>query len=126
MIRYGDINYTLELMTRWFFLLFLFCSSPLMAQLGFCEGSKGDPIFQETFGTGDNSGPALPSNATSYTYVTGDPSDGQYTISNRIGQNIPSWHSYFPSGTESNGKALVVNASYTSGQFYRTEIVEFV
>ena len=93
-----------------------------MAQLGFCEGSKGDAIFHETFGTGNGSGPALPSTTTNYTYVTGDPNDGQYTISNTIGQNNTSWHSYFPATTVSNGRALVVNASFTSGQFYRTAI----
>lgn len=97
-------------------------SFQVFAQLGFCEGSKGDPIFHEDFGTGNSSGPALPSSVTSYTYVTGDPQDGQYTISNRIGQNNGTWHSNLPTTTISRGRALIVNADFTSGRFYRTEI----
>lgn len=104
-----------------FFLMLLF-AAPVSAQLGFCEGSKGDPIFHENFGTGNTSGPALPNSITSYTYVTGDPNDGQYTISNKTGQNNTSWHSFLPSSTVSDGRALIVNASHTSGQFYRTEV----
>lgn len=113
---------TFDLMRILLFLLFLFFVSPVFAQLGFCEGSKGDPIFHETFGAGNASGPALSPSITSYTYVTGDPNDGQYTISNKIGQNNTSWHSSLPSSTISDGRALIVNASFTSGQFYRTEI----
>ena len=104
-----------------FFFLLLF-SSATYAQLGFCEGSKGDPIFHEDFGAGTSSGPALPATVTNYTYVTGDPQDGEYTISSRIGQDINSWHSGLPSSTVSNGRALIVNADYTSGRFYRTQI----
>lgn len=104
------------------FFLFLLFSNSVWAQLGFCEGSKGDPIFHETFGSGSSSGPALPFSVTSYTFVTGDPEDGQYTISNTIGQKITTWHSRLPATGISNGRALIVNASYTSGQFYKTKI----
>ncbi|MDT0641751.1 T9SS type B sorting domain-containing protein [Zunongwangia sp. F363] len=90
------------------------------AQLGFCPGSKGDPIFHEDFGSGTGTGPALAAGRTSYRYVTGDPQDGEYTISSNIGNIINSWHSYLPATTLSNGRALIVNADYTSGQFYRT------
>ena len=109
-------------MRGFLFLLFFLSATPVFAQLGFCEGSKGDPIFHETFGTGNTSGPALPPTVTNYTYVTGDPNDGQYTISGKIGQNNTTWHSFLPSSTVSDGRALIVNASFTSGQFYRTEI----
>ena len=104
------------------FLLLLLFSAPVFAQLGFCEGSKGDPIFHESFGNGSGTGPALPPGLTNYSYVKGDPDDGQYTISDRIGQDNFTWHSQFPNTTISRGRALVVNASFTSGQFYRTEI----
>ena len=104
------------------FLLLLLFSAPVFAQLGFCEGSKGDPIFHESFGNGSGTGPALPPGLTNYSYVKGDPDDGQYTISDRIGQDNFTWHSQFPTTTISRGRALVVNASFTSGQFYRTEI----
>ena len=104
------------------FLLLILLPSQLSAQLGFCEGSKGDPIFHEDFGTGTGSGSPLSSGTTSYTYVTGDPQDGEYTISSSIGTNITSWHSELPSTTISRGKALIVNADFTSGRFYKTEI----
>jgi len=97
-------------------LIFLF-SNPVFSQLGFCPGSKGDAIFHEDFGSG-----SLPAGTTNYAYVTGDPNDGQYTISAQIGQNNGTWHSYLPKTTVSNGRALIVNASYTSGQFYWTQI----
>ncbi len=104
-------------------LVFLFISGNAFSQLGFCPGSKGDPIFHETFGTGIGTGAPLPAGVTTYTYVTGDPNDGQYTISSRIGQNNGTWHPVFPASTISNGKALVVNANEnTSGMFYETEI----
>ena len=103
-------------------LLIFLCSNAVFSQLGFCPGSKGDAIFHEDFGAGTSSGAQLPAGTTTYTYVIGDPQDGQYTISDQISQNIGSWHSFLPKTTVSNGRALVVNASYTSGQFYRTEI----
>jgi len=97
-------------------LIFLF-SNPVFSQLGFCPGSKGDAIFHEDFGSG-----TLPAGTTNYAYVTGDPNDGEYTISAQIGQNNGTWHSSLPKTTISNGRALIVNASYTSGQFYSTQI----
>ena len=102
--------------------LFLLWSSFLYSQLEFCRGSKGDPIFHETFGTGNENGPPLPASVTNYRYVTGDPDDGEYTISRRLGQNNTTWHSYFPSTTTSNGRALIVNAGFSSGLFYTTKI----
>jgi len=103
------------------FLIFI-CSHPIFSQLGFCPGSKGDAIFHEDFGSGTSSGPQLPAGTTNYAYVTGDPNDGEYTISDQISRNNDTWHSFLPKTTVSNGRALIVNASYTSGQFYRTEI----
>ena len=36
-----------------FIILCIFLSSDIVfAQLGFCQGNSGDPIFLETFGTG--------------------------------------------------------------------------
>jgi gliding motility-associated-like protein len=105
-------------MMKYNFLLLIFlCSNPVFSQLGFCPGSKGDAIFHEDFSTG-----TLPAGTTNYTKVTGDPNDGEYTISNQISQNNGTWHSFLPNTTVSNGRALIVNASYTSGQFYLTEI----
>lgn len=99
-------------------LLIFLCSNPVFSQLGFCPGSKGDAIFQEDF----ESSPQFSAETTNYRYVTGDPNDGEYTISDKISQNNGTWHSFLPNTTVSNGRALIVNASYTSGLFYRTSI----
>lgn len=98
------------------FLIFL-SSHTVFSQLGFCPGSKGDAIFHENFESG-----TLPVGTTNYTYVTGDPQDGYYTISNQISNEIDGWHSFLPNTTVSNGKALIVNADYSSGLFYKIKI----
>ena len=109
-------------MKKKYLLLFLFYPGLINAQLEFCKGSKGDPIFHEDFGPGQNTGPPLSTTVTSYSYVTRDPNDGEYTISGIIGQENGTWHSFFPSTTLSKGKALIVNAGFTSGLFYTTPI----
>lgn len=90
------------------------------AQLGFCSGNSGDPIFTETFGTGTTNN-RLPAGTTTYTFVTGTPSDGFYTVSNR--SNFFDWHDV-PDHTpnDTNGKMLIINASFTADEFYRTTI----
>src|SRR6056297_1274885 len=93
-----------------FFALLLLFSAEAFAQLGFCSGSKGDPIFHEDF----NDASPLSSQVTNYLYVTGDPNDGQYTISNDIGDIIGGWHRYIPNSTLSTGNALIVNADDNS------------
>ena len=105
-------------MKVFFLFCFLIICTSGFAQLGFCEGSKGDPIFYEDFETASQ----LPAGTTNYTYVNQDPQDGQYTLSSQIGRVITSWHSSLPNGTISNRDALIVNASFSSGRFYRTEI----
>jgi gliding motility-associated-like protein len=106
-------------------ILIFLCSNSVFSQLGFCAGSKGDAIFHEDFGSGTSSGPELPAGTTTYTYVIGDPDDGEYTISDQISQNISTFHSFLPKTTVSNGRALIVNASFTSGQFYMSQINGF-
>lgn len=96
--------------------------SPVFAQLEFCQGSKGDPIFHENFGTGNLNGPPLPANTTSYIYAPGNPGDGEYTISDRLNEAVGNWHAYLPATTISNDRALFVNASFSSGRFYRKQI----
>lgn len=104
------------------FLLIFSISVTAFGQLGFCEGSKGDPIFHEDFGNGNGTGPALAPGTTSYRYITQDPQDGEYTISDEISAVISSWHDYLPNSTYSNGRALIVNADYTAGRFFQTPI----
>ncbi len=101
---------------------FLFIFFEAHAQLGFCTGSKGDPIFHEDFGSGSGTGQPLPAGITNYTFVSQDPQDGQYTIADDIGNVITTWHQSLPNETISNGRALIVNADYSAGQFYKTNI----
>lgn len=109
-----------------FKLLFFFCISlfswSAIAQLGFCQGNSGDPIFVEDFGTGTDYGPPLPAGTTTYTFVGfNGPQDGEYTLGSNTfayGWNLPNDHT--PGDT--NGKALIVNASFTTGEFYTTSI----
>lgn len=89
------------------------------AQLGFCTGSKGDPVFTEDFGSGTGFGPALPAGTTSYTFIASGPDDGQYTLNSNTMMN-GNWvnrEDHTPGDT--NGKALIVNASFNAGEFYR-------
>lgn len=102
--------------------IFLLTFTKTIAQLGFCSGSKGDPIFHEDFGSGTGTGSPLPSTVTTYNFVTGDPNDGQYTISGRIGMNNGSWHSFLPNTNISGGTALIVNADYNAGRFYKIPV----
>lgn len=91
------------------------------AQLGFCTGNSGDPIFTETFGTGTTAGPALPAGTTSYTFTSSDPNDGSYTVSNTTAYF--DWHSttdHTPNDT--NGKSLIVNADFTAGEFFKRTV----
>lgn len=101
---------------------FFFTSENTFAQLSFCQGNSGSPIFVEDFGTGSNYGPPLSAGLTTYSFVGFDgPQDGQYTIGSNTfayGWNMPSDHT--PGDT--NGKALIVNASFTPGEFYKTSV----
>ncbi|MHA6278549.1 T9SS type B sorting domain-containing protein [Salinimicrobium sp. CAU 1759] len=105
-----------------FILIFLLLSGNAFSQLGFCPGSKGDPIFDQTFGAGSGIGSPLPADVINYNYVAGIPySDGEYTIISSTGQNNGNWHN-LPSTTISGGKALLVNAAFTPGIFYETVV----
>ncbi|MEM8927988.1 MAG: T9SS type B sorting domain-containing protein [Bacteroidota bacterium] len=96
----------------------------IRGQLGFCGGNSGDPIFTETFGMGLQDGPPLPAGTTTYNYVAGGPQqpiDGNYTISSRT--NYFDWFDttdHTPGDT--NGKAFIVNADFTPGEFFRRNI----
>lgn len=91
------------------------------AQLGFCSGNSGDPIFMETFGSGTTNGPALPPGTTTYTFVNGQPNDGSYTIS-----STTTYFDWFNTSDhtpgDANGKSLIVNASFTAGEFFSKTI----
>ncbi len=102
-------------------LFFCFIVYNLQGQLGFCGGNSGDPIFLETFGTGTTNGPALPAGTTTYSYSNGLPMDGSYTVSSNT-----AYYDWFNTTDhtpgDTNGKAFIVNASYTAGEFFRRTI----
>ena len=96
-------------------------------QLSFCTGSTGAPVFLENFGSGTNYGPALATGVTNYAFVgSGFPQDGQYTLYYRTNLNANWLYSLDhtpdtdPEGV--NGKSLIINASYTQGQFYKRTV----
>ncbi len=115
---------------RDFFIIFLTVFSiQIFAQL--CGGTFGAPIFLETFGTVNSpsqviSPPLTYPASTSYNYRSVfPPNDGEYTISNTTEYLNWSWqksldHTNDAPGTY--GNMLVVNASYTPGEFYRRRV----
>lgn len=78
----------------------------------------------ETFGSGLEDGPPLPPGTTTYNYVDGgpqQPNDGNYTISSRT--NYFDWFDttdHTPG--DINGKSLIINASFTPGEFFRISV----
>ncbi|MEM5565849.1 hypothetical protein WNY78_12070, partial [Psychroserpens sp. AS72] len=98
-----------------------FSSEKGYAQLGFCQGNSGDPIFNETFGTGTTDSP-LPAGTTTYNYANGgEPNDGRYTVTSNT--NYFDWfdaQDHTPDDT--NGRMLLVNSASAAGEFYRTTI----
>lgn len=85
--------------------------------------SVGDPIVNETFGSGSGFGPALPGGSTSslgYTQET-CPSDGHYAIVNFTSGCWPSdvkWHTATDHTGNTNGYFMLINASYDPSDFY--------
>lgn len=108
------------------FLRLLFCFTLFFvqksaAQLGFCGGNSGEVIFTEDFGSGLTNGPALPTGTTTYDFVMGIPDAGQYTISSRT--DFLDWHDVSDVTLgDTNGKAFIINASFTAGEFYRRSV----
>ena len=98
----------------------MFFITTAQAQLGFCNGNSGDPIFIETFGTGTTNTP-LPPGTTTFNFVNGSPFDGEYTVSNNSGYF--DWHNIEDhTPNDDDGKMLIVNADFDPGEFYRTTV----
>jgi gliding motility-associated-like protein len=92
----------------------------LQAQL--CTGSLGDAVVNITFGTGggNNTG-YTPTNAYTFT-GSSCPNDGSYTITNSTSNCFGnSWHTVNADHT-GNGAFMLVNASYTPGDFFVTTV----
>ncbi len=99
-------------------LLALLCGVVMPYELRAQCGALGDPIVDVNFGT--SSGPDFGEGRTTYRYVNGGPSDGQYTLSRNANFNN-GWH-HMPDRSGS-GYMLVVNAdNNTAGEFYRIPV----
>jgi len=92
-----------------------------------CNGSLGDPVINQDFGSGTNPGPQLATGITNMTYTTNnDPADGQYTIATSLTAannthpqtwwNVPADHTGNP-----NGYMMIVNASYQPSIFFNQQ-----
>ena len=87
-----------------------------------CVGSLGDPIVNETFGTGSGYGPALSSSTSNLQYQPSVcPPDGFYAIVNYTsgcwGGDV-NWHTTTDHTGNPNGYFMLVNASYQPSNFY--------
>ncbi len=107
------------------FSLFLFFHT-FTATAQLCTGTPGAPIFKQTFDSGTGAGAALPAGNTTYTYTTGWPSDGQYTIANSSNPSPGNTHWYTGADHtgDTNGYMFVVNASYAPGEFFRHKVTD--
>ncbi len=71
---------------------------------------------------GTTNGPALPAGTTTYTYVNGAPDDGSYTITSSTAGYFDWFNIQDHTPDDVSGKAFIVNASFTPGEFYRRTI----
>jgi len=106
------------------FLLILFLAFAFQSQGQTCNGSLGDPVINQDFGSGTNPGPPLANGISNMTYTTNNcPNDGEYTIANSLTgdgnchpdtwQNVTSDHTGNP-----NGYMMIVNASQQPSVFF--------
>jgi|SRR6185503_11624747 len=103
------------------FLVIFFIAITIQLRGQTCNGSLGDPVIEENFGSGTNPGPQLSGSITNMTYVnTGCPNDGMYTISNSVGDCFSdAWHFLNSDHTGNrNGYMMVVNASIQPSIFF--------
>lgn len=100
--------------------LFIFSISKTEAQLGFCTGNSGDPIFTEDFGSGYED-VRIPSGSTTYKFTKGMPKDGGYKVSNNTKRK--QWFAIKDhTSADGKGRALIVNASNVPGEFFKIPV----
>jgi len=113
-----EISITVYLRSLFTVLVLVFTFS-VHAQL--CTGSLGDPVVNVTFGTGGNNSGYTATNAYMYTNSS-CPNDGFYTITNSTSNCFGNtWHTINSDHT-GNGAFMLVNASYTPGDFLLTTV----
>ena len=100
-------------------LTLLFVSIKILAIAQICTGSVGDPIVDNTFGSGPNPGPPLAPGITNMQYVaTTCPLDGQYTLTNYSSGCLTEWNAITDHSGDPNGYFMLVNASYAPSIFF--------
>ncbi len=78
-------------------------------------------LFRETFGKGNNKA-SLPSGRTTYSYNSGSAiNDGEYHLYKKT-NGRSEWHAADDHTGDGNGRAMVINASYAAGEFYRDTV----
>ena len=120
-MRYIWIYLLMRRLAARYFLVGIFLLFTLYAGAQVCNGSLGDPIINQDFGSGANPGLPLGSQFTNYNYVNTDcPNDGSYTIANSTNSCFGStWHTLNQDHTGNpNGYMMIVNASNEPGIFY--------
>ena len=104
--------------------LLIFSCGLVLQGMGQCDGGRGNNLFEGgDFGSGTaNSLSEDPKIASGYTYTrTGPPNDGQYIISNDLGQWPGLYGTWLPirdNSSDPNGYMMIVNASFDPGLFY--------
>lgn len=102
----------------------IFSTAQLFAQV--CKGTLGEPIVSAgtNFGQGTTTfGAALNTNTT-YTYISGTPNDGQYTVAKTTTGLNPGWVQNITNHTpnDPNGYMMIVNADINKGVFYQATV----
>jgi len=103
------------------FLFFLLIISASRSIAQTCSGSLGDPVINQTFGTGSNPGAALSGSITNMSYTSNScPNDGFYTVANSLTSSCyGTWHTVTRDHTGNlNGYMMIVNASYQPSIFF--------
>lgn len=110
----GLIAFRKGVLTRFLFLLFTAVIAH-RAHAQVCQGSLGDPVVNITFNSSGNTGMA-----PGYIYTSSIcPDDGYYTITNNTSGCFGNVWSTVPSDHTGNGGGfMLVNASYTPGDFF--------
>lgn len=127
-MRKFGLPITLTTMLKQLSLVFSLCLVLQDSTAQSCEGSIGENIFTDgDFGRGSsNILQNDPGIAPGYTYTTNPPpNDGFYTITNDMSlwNNVFSdWHRPKDNSSDPQGYMMVVNASFSTGVFYKQKI----
>ena len=93
------------------------------AKAQLCNGSLGDPVVNITFGSGGSNPGFTPSAAYIYTNSS-CPNDGYYTVTNSTSGCFGNSWLTVSSDHTGNGAFMLVNASYTPGDFFVSTVTD--